>query len=96
MSVFDGDDDNNDDDNNSDRHGKHSRKHHRKQEQFECRIDMDDDMRRQQLLQQCCEEDVGGRIDMESQTVSSCPLVSVLWLLLIVSPIVSQRSQVRS
>ncbi|QDS67954.1 hypothetical protein FKW77_008963 [Venturia effusa] len=65
MNVLDdGDDDDNDD--HYSHHGKHGR-HHRKQEVYGCRIDLDDENRRHDLLEHCCEDQVRGHVDPESQ-----------------------------
>lgn len=51
------------------KHGKHGRQHHKK-DIYECRIDLDDENRRHELLEQCCEQQVRGDLDPEGQTVS--------------------------
>ncbi|RDI89854.1 hypothetical protein Vi05172_g105 [Venturia inaequalis] len=64
------DDDDNGGDNHRGHHGKHGnhgRRDHKK-EIYECRIDLDDENRRQELLEQCCEQQVRGDLDPESQT----------------------------
>lgn len=88
MNVLDNgndDNDNNGDDDHHGRHGKHGRRHHKK-EIYECRIDLDDENRRHELLEQCCEQQVRGDLDPESQTVSF-PHPSVfdmtLWLIML-------------
>jgi len=55
-SILDGgrDDDNDDDDRRNNDH-------------FECRVDLNDENRRREILQQCCEDDVQGRIDQGNQ-----------------------------
>lgn len=75
MNVLDnGNDDDNSGEDHHDHHGKHGKhgKHgrrHRKHKIYECRIDLDDENRRHELLEQCCEQQVRGDVDPESQTV---------------------------
>ena len=42
----------------------------RDRDRYECNIDLNDDNRRQEIMQRCCEEEADGRLDQNNQRVS--------------------------
>ena len=46
---------------------KHGRKQHRKENEYECRIELEDPMRRDEVARQCCEEQQLGRYNLQDQ-----------------------------
>ena len=48
--------------------GRHGKKHRHRETEYECRVEIEDPMRRDEIARQCCEEQQLGRYNPEDQT----------------------------